>query len=64
MNSGFDAAELLSAGADAVEVGTASFVDPRAPVRVLSELREWCENEGFGSVSQLVGSAHRLTIRG
>ena len=64
VTSGFDAAELLSAGADAVQVGTASFVDPRAPVRVLSELSEWCANEGFGSVSQLVGSAHRVTIRG
>jgi dihydroorotate dehydrogenase (NAD+) catalytic subunit len=56
---GYDAAELLSAGADAVQVGTASFVDPRAPVRVLAELRDWCASEGVSSVSELVSSAHR-----
>ena len=59
VSCGYDAAELLSAGADAVQVGTASFVDPRAPVRVLRELTDWCASQGFGSVSQLVGSAHR-----
>jgi len=35
---GWDAAELLLAGASAVQVGTATFADPRAPARVLSEL--------------------------
>jgi dihydroorotate dehydrogenase (NAD+) catalytic subunit len=39
--SGWDAAELLLAGADAVQVGTATFADPHAPWRVLSELTEW-----------------------
>jgi dihydroorotate dehydrogenase (NAD+) catalytic subunit len=37
--SGWDARELLLAGAVAVQVGTATFADPRAPVRVLRELR-------------------------
>jgi dihydroorotate dehydrogenase (NAD+) catalytic subunit len=37
--SGWDARELLLAGAIAVQVGTATFADPRAPVRVLRELR-------------------------
>jgi len=36
--TGRDAAELLRAGAQAVQVGTATFVDPRAPLRVLREL--------------------------
>ena len=61
MSSGYDAAELLSAGADAVQVGTASFVDPKAPVRVLAELADWCASHGFESVAQLVGTAHRGT---
>ncbi len=39
---GADAIELLDAGADAVQVGTATFADPRAPARVLAELRRWC----------------------
>ncbi len=37
--SGWDATELLLAGATAVQVGTATFADPRAPLRVLAELR-------------------------
>jgi dihydroorotate dehydrogenase (NAD+) catalytic subunit len=37
--SGWDATELLLAGATAVQVGTATFADPRAPARVLAELR-------------------------
>jgi dihydroorotate dehydrogenase (NAD+) catalytic subunit len=59
VSSGYDAAELLSAGADAVQVGTASFVEPRAPLRVLAELTEWCAVEGFGSVAEVVGASHR-----
>jgi len=42
VSTGEDAAELLVAGADAVQVGTATFADPRAPARVLAELSEWC----------------------
>ncbi len=64
VSSGYDAAELLSAGADAVQVGTASFVDPKAPVRVLAELADWCASHGFESVAQLVGTAHRGTAPG
>ncbi len=41
--SGRDAVELLLAGADAVQVGTATFRDPRAPWKVLRQLATWCE---------------------
>jgi dihydroorotate dehydrogenase (NAD+) catalytic subunit len=41
--SGRDALEFLRAGADAVQVGTATFRDPRAPWKVLRELARWCE---------------------
>jgi dihydroorotate dehydrogenase (NAD+) catalytic subunit len=37
--TGWDARELLFAGAVAVQIGTATFADPRAPLRVLEELR-------------------------
>ena len=40
--SGGDAVELLQAGADAVQVGTATFRDPRAPWKVLRQLEQWC----------------------
>ena len=58
--TGEDAAELLCAGADAVQVGTASFVDPRASLRVLEELVAWCASEGIQRLAQLSGRAHRL----
>jgi len=56
--TGRDAAELLVAGADAVEVGTATFRDPRAPWRVLEGLATWCAHHGVASVRELVGSLH------
>lgn len=56
---GTDAVELLLAGASAIQVGTATFADPRAPHRVALELDAWCDAHGIGSVSELVGAAHR-----
>jgi dihydroorotate dehydrogenase (NAD+) catalytic subunit len=55
--SGEAAAELLSAGANAVQVGTATFADPRAPARVLEELAAWCADHGISRVADLRGSA-------
>ncbi len=55
---GRDAAELLVAGADAVQVGTATFRDPGAPWRVLSSLERWCEERGVRTVRELVASMH------
>ena len=48
-----DAAELMVAGADAIQIGTATFLDPRAPVRVLSDLERWCRKHGTTEVRQL-----------
>jgi dihydroorotate dehydrogenase (NAD+) catalytic subunit len=61
VSTGYDAAEMLAAGADAVQVGTATFVDPRAPVRVLEELRTWCAAHGVASVADLCSRARRRT---
>jgi dihydroorotate dehydrogenase (NAD+) catalytic subunit len=58
VGSGEDAAELLSAGADAVEVGTATFADPRAPQRVLAELLDWCVDHHIHHLNQLRGRSH------
>ncbi len=46
VTTGWDAAELLLAGAVAVQVGTATFADPRAPARVLAELRKLGDRPG------------------
>jgi dihydroorotate dehydrogenase (NAD+) catalytic subunit len=53
VSTGYDAAELLAAGADAVQVGTATFVDPRAPLRVLEELAGWCRANGVAATASL-----------
>ena len=55
---GVDAVELMLAGASAVQVGTASFADPRSVERVRDELEEWCRAHGVASVSELIGDAH------
>ncbi len=46
VSTGAAAAELLLAGADAVQVGTATFRDPKAPWRVLRDLTRWCARRG------------------
>ena len=56
--TGWDAIELMLAGASAVQVGTASFADPRASVRVLREIKQWCTQHGIGQVASLTGRAH------
>ena len=53
--NGTDAVELLLAGASAVQVGTATFADPRAPMRVLDEVLEWCRRHGVTSVREILG---------
>jgi dihydroorotate dehydrogenase (NAD+) catalytic subunit len=50
-----DAVEYLLAGAAAVQVGTANFYDPRAPIHVLDGLQTFLRRKGLQSVSSLVG---------
>ncbi|MEO8195063.1 MAG: dihydroorotate dehydrogenase [Gemmatimonadales bacterium] len=53
---GTDAIQYLMAGASLVGIGTAALRDPRAPERVLAEMRGWCESHGVRSLSEIVGS--------
>ena len=55
IESAADAAEYMVAGASAVEVGTAHFVDPRASERLVSSLRKWCRDENLFEISNLRG---------
>jgi dihydroorotate dehydrogenase (NAD+) catalytic subunit len=55
---GIDAIELLLAGANAVEVGTATFYEPAASARILRELREWCQLHRVSTITELIGAAH------
>ena len=56
IRNGEDALEFLCCGARAVQVGTATFYDPRAPVRIASEMRTWCMRHGVASVTDVVGT--------
>jgi dihydroorotate dehydrogenase (NAD+) catalytic subunit len=54
-----DAVEFMLAGATAVEVGTASFADPRAVENIANGLRRWCASHGVARVSELTGAMVR-----
>ena len=56
ISSGEDAAEFLIAGATAVEVGTASFWDPGATLRIVKELDEFLASEKIARASDLTGT--------
>jgi dihydroorotate dehydrogenase (NAD+) catalytic subunit len=59
IRTGLDALEFILAGASAVSVGTVTFHDPTAPLRVHRELAVALAERGFDSLSDAVGYAHR-----
>jgi dihydroorotate dehydrogenase (NAD+) catalytic subunit len=54
--TGEDAIEFLLAGASAVQVGTANFVDPTAAIRVVDGIHEYCVRQRVAHVRDLVGA--------
>jgi len=56
IRTGEDAVEFLLAGATAVQVGTATFVDPRAPLTVRDGIAAYCARHGVRDVRSLVGA--------
>jgi dihydroorotate dehydrogenase (NAD+) catalytic subunit len=63
VSTGADAVELLRAGACAVQVGTATFADPRACTRVLAELAELAGAIGVPATAELTGVVRPPTPR-
>lgn len=57
VSSGWDAAELMLAGAAAVQVGTASFADPAACGRIAAELESWAASRGCSALTDIHGTA-------
>jgi len=53
-----DALEYFLAGASAIQVGTGIFIDPGLPIRLIDELANWLDEQGFASVDQIVGIAN------
>jgi dihydroorotate dehydrogenase (NAD+) catalytic subunit len=58
VRTGRDALELVAAGASAIQVGTATFNDPSAPVRVLGELTALLAERGYARFEDAVAAAH------
>ena len=54
--SGLDAVEFLLAGAKAVEVGTANFIDPEAMIKIIKQLEQYCLTQGVDKLEDLVGA--------
>ena len=56
ISSATDAIEFLLAGASAIEIGTANFIDPTISVKVAKGIVEYCERHGIKNVSDLTGA--------
>ncbi|MGI6116821.1 MAG: dihydroorotate dehydrogenase [Bilifractor sp.] len=54
--SGDDAIEFMLAGATAVAVGTANFIDPRSTLRIVDEIRDYLGRNGIEDVRELIGA--------
>ena len=55
ISNAVDAVEFLLAGASAVEIGTANFVDPTISAQVAQGIDEYLERHGFNSVKEIIG---------
>ena len=56
VTTGEDAVEFMLAGATAVAVGTANFVNPTATVDVIDGIIDYCESQGVKDVNELIGA--------
>lgn len=51
-----DAIEFLMAGATAIEIGTANFIDPQVTIKVRDGINEWLDSHGCKSVKEIIGT--------
>jgi dihydroorotate dehydrogenase (NAD+) catalytic subunit len=56
IRTGEDALEFLCCGARAVQVGTASFYDPLAAVRIIDGMTRWCRRHGVAALTDVIGT--------
>lgn len=56
VTTGTDAVEFMLAGATAVAVGTANFMNPQATVDVIDGIIDYCEEQGINDVNDLIGA--------
>ena len=50
-----DAIEFLMAGATAIEIGTANFLDPAVSIKVRDGINDWLDSHGCSSVQEIIG---------
>ena len=50
-----DAIEFLMAGATAIEIGTANFIDPAITVKVVNGINDWMDNHGVKDIHEIIG---------
>lgn len=53
-----DAIEFFMAGASAIEIGTANFIDPAVTIKVRDGINDWLDAHGCRSLSEIVGALH------
>ena len=51
-----DVLEFLLVGAKAIQVGTANFIDPKAPIKIINGLTDFCERENISNINQIIGA--------
>ena len=56
ISNGIDAVEFMLAGASAVAVGTANFINPHATIDVINGIIDYCEEQGVTDVNELIGA--------
>jgi dihydroorotate dehydrogenase (NAD+) catalytic subunit len=56
VSRGTDAIQYLMAGASLVAMGTAAMRDPKAPSRVISEMKKWCHLHNVNGIRDIIGS--------
>jgi len=54
-----DAVEFFLAGASAIQVGTASFIDPQASVKIADGILNYLNEKGFSNIKEIIGLINR-----
>lgn len=56
ISNAHDAIEFLMAGATAIEVGTANFIDPTVTIKIRDGVNSWLDAHGCKSVQEIIGA--------
>lgn len=58
--NGRDAIEFILAGATAIEVGTANFIDPAVTIKIIDYIENYCVRHGVNDINELIGAINRV----